>query len=316
MNAKGESVQDVAITRLTQEGVIRVAGADARAFLHAQLTNDIEQLGQDQARRAGWCTAKGRLLATLLVVPQSDAFLLLLPSELVTAVMKRLKMFILRSKVTLDDASAHWIQYGLFGSGALRALAAHSVQASGAVLTLARDRAAILIRIEGERFRILVPAESVAGLVERLGLPEVSETRWWLEEIRMGLPQVVAATQELFVPQMLNFEAVAGLDFKKGCYPGQEVVARSQYRGTLKRRTYLVDSSDALTSGMEVFHSGDLTQPAGRVVLAASLSDARHAALVELKISALDSGDLHAGDASGPLLRPGALPYPLDTEVV
>jgi len=273
MNAKGESVQDVAITRLTQEGVIRVAGADARAFLHAQLTNDIEQLGQDQARRAGWCTAKGRLLATLLVVPQSDAFLLLLPSELVTAVMKRLKMFVLRSKVTLDDASAHWIQYGLFGSGALRALAAHSVQASGAVLTLARDRAAILIRIEGERFRILVPAESVAGLVERLGLPEVSETRWWLEEIRMGLPQVVAATQELFVPQMLNFEAVAGLDFKKGCYPGQEVVARAQYRGQVKRHMLRarVAGSTPPAVGQDLYCDNQPGQPCGTVVAVAAV---------------------------------------------
>ena len=273
MNAKGESVQDVAITRLTQEGVIQVAGADARAFLHAQLTNDIEQLGQDQARRAGWCTAKGRLLATLLVVPQPDAFLLLLPSELVATVMKRLKMFVLRSKVTLDDASAHWIQYGLFGSGALPALAAHNVQASGAVLTLARDRAAILIRIEGERLRILVPAESGAGLVERLALPEVSETRWRLEEIRMGLPQVVAATQELFVPQMLNFEAVAGLDFKKGCYPGQEVVARAQYRGQVKRhmRRAHVAGSTPPAVGQDLYCDDQSGQACGTVVAVAAV---------------------------------------------
>ena len=126
------------------------------------------------------------------------------------------------------------------------------------------------------------------------------------------MPRVVAATVDRFVPQMLNLELLGAVNFKKGCYPGQEVVARSQYRGTLKRRTYLVDSPVPLAPGDEVFHSADPGQPAGMVVLGASLPDGRHAALVELKIAALESGELRAAASDGARLTPAALPYPLD----
>jgi tRNA-modifying protein YgfZ len=132
----------------------------------------------------------------------------------------------------------------------------------------------------------------------------------WLE-VRSGVARVVTATSEQFVPQMLNLELLGGVDFQKGCYPGQEVVARSQYRGTLKRRTYLMDSAGPLSSGAEVFHSADPGQPAGMVVLAASLPDGRHAALVELKMAAVEGGELRAGGAAGARLSPAALPYSL-----
>jgi tRNA-modifying protein YgfZ len=126
----------------------------------------------------------------------------------------------------------------------------------------------------------------------------------------------VAATADQFVPQMLNLELLGGVNFKKGCYPGQEVVARSQYRGTLKRRCYLMDSAAPVTAGMEVFHSDDPGQPAGMVVLAASSPQGAHAALVELKMVALQCGTLHAGSADGPLFSPATLPYPLDALAV
>jgi tRNA-modifying protein YgfZ len=138
------------------------------------------------------------------------------------------------------------------------------------------------------------------------GCPVPQAWRWL--EVRSGLARVVAVTSEQFVPQMLNLELLGGVDFQKGCYPGQEVVARSQYRGTLKRRTYLMNSAGALSDGQEVFHSADPGQPAGVVVLAASLPGGPHAALVELKMAALEGGELRAG---GVLLSPAALPYSL-----
>jgi len=268
MNANSESKQDVAIARLTQDGTVRVGGADARAFLHGQLTNDIEHLASNQARRAGWCTAKGRLLATVLVVPQADDFLLLLPRELVAPVMKRLKMFVLRAKVTIEDESARWAQLGVLGAGGLQALEARNVQVPGEVHAVACTGATIVVRVEGDRARVLVPSDSAAAMLERLGLREVDESRWTLAEIRMGVPQVIAATQDLFVPQMLNFEAVGGLDFKKGCYPGQEVVARAQYRGQVKRhmRRARVAASAAPAVGQDLYCDDQSGQACGTVV--------------------------------------------------
>jgi len=268
MNANSESGQDVAIARLTQDGTVRVAGADARAFLHGQLTNDIEHLGPSQVRRAGWCTAKGRLLATVLVVPQADDFLLLLPRELVAPVIKRLKMFVLRAKVTIEDESERWAQLGVLGAGGLQALEARNVHVPDEVLAVARSDATIVVRVEGDRARVLVPSESARALVERLGLREVDASRWTLAEIRMGVPQVIAATQDLFVPQMLNFEAVGGLDFKKGCYPGQEVVARAQYRGQVKRhmRRARVAASAAPAVGQDLYCDEQSGQACGTVV--------------------------------------------------
>jgi len=274
MNAKHDRTQGVALARLTHDGVLRVAGADARAFLHGQLTNDIEHLPADRVRRAGWCTAKGRLLATLLVVPQADDFLLLLPRELVVSVMKRLRMFVLRAKATVDDDSERWEQFGLLGNGALQAFATQKgLEVPAAVHALARTQGAIVVRVEGDRARLLVPAGEAAALVERLGLRADAESHWMLEDIRMGLPQVVAATQELFVPQMLNFEAIAGLDFKKGCYPGQEIVARAQYRGQVKRhmRRARVAGSAAPAVGQDLFRDDLPGQACGTVVAVATL---------------------------------------------
>jgi tRNA-modifying protein YgfZ len=130
-----------------------------------------------------------------------------------------------------------------------------------------------------------------------------------------GVPRVMACTTDQFVPQMLNLELLGGVNFKKGCYPGQEVVARSQYRGTLKRRTYLMACDAPVAAGAEVFHSDDPGQPAGMVVLAASLQAPPHAALVELKMAALLGGTLHAGSVQGPRLSPSTLPYALDALV-
>ncbi len=269
MNAKDEAAQDVALARLTQDGVIRVAGADARAFLHGQLTNDVEHLPADRVRRAGWCTAKGRLLATLLVVPQGDDFLLLLPAPLIGSVSKRLKMFVLRSKVTIEDESARWAQYGVFGA---QLLAARRASLPSELHAVARDEGSIFMRVEGDRLRILVPAEEAATLAERLGLRTAAEARWQLEDIRAGVPQVVAATQEMFVPQMINFDAVAGLDFKKGCYPGQEVVARAQYRGQVKRqmRRARIVAAAAPAAGQDLYCDDQPDQACGTVVAVAA----------------------------------------------
>jgi len=203
--------------RLTRYGLLSVTGTDARVFLHAQLTNDIEHLSADRAALAGWCSAKGRLLATFLVVPRGDDFLLQLSRDLAAPVTKRLSMFILRSKVKITDVSESWEQFGVWDAN----LAVTGVSWSGNVGTA---------RVEDGRYLQLAPRGELTEPAN------ASEAQWALQEIRAGRPLITGATQDQFVPQMVNFEQLGGVDFKKGCYPGQEIVARAQYRGQVKRR--------------------------------------------------------------------------------
>ena len=211
-------------------------------------------------------------------------------------------MFVLRAKCKLDDASASWPLHGLVGASAEAVLTAGGLADDW---SMASHDAARLIRLPAAdgHPRALWVGPDVPQL------PPLQADAWRWLEVRSGIPRVTAATTDQFVPQMLNLELLGGVNFKKGCYPGQEVVARSQYRGTLKRRTFLMGSSAMLAPGMEVFHSDDLGQPAGMVVLAASV-DGRHVAQVELKIAALDQGELHAAD--GARLQPLPMPYALD----
>jgi folate-binding protein YgfZ len=203
--------------RLNRYGLLSVAGADARAFLHAQLTSDIQHLGADRAALAGWCSAKGRLLATFLVIPAPDGFLLQLARDLTAPVAKRLSLFVLRSKVKITDVSDAWAQFGVWDADFEQPEVAWS------------DRRA-RVRV-GERRYLELLFET-----DSLEAPNAAEVEWTRQEIRAGRPLITAATQDQFVPQMVNLEQLGGVDFKKGCYPGQEIVARAQFRGQVKRR--------------------------------------------------------------------------------
>jgi folate-binding protein YgfZ len=293
---------------LADWGVIRARGADAASFLHSQLTQDIATLDEGQARLAGYCSAKGRLLATFIVWREGhEDILLACSADLLSATLKRLSMFVLRARCKLTDASAEIELSGMAGPSARAALATGFPDAIWQCRALGGGRALRLPDALGVP-RLLFAAPTGAAAP---ALPALDLSAWSWLEVSSGVARVTAATAEQFVPQMLNLELLGGVNFQKGCYPGQEVVARSQYRGTLKRRTFLVDSSAALTPGQEVFHSADPAQPAGMVVLAASLRPQRHRALVELKIASLDGGELRSGDA---LLSPTELPYLLATE--
>jgi folate-binding protein YgfZ len=292
--------------RLPDWGVILAQGPEAATFLNGQLTQDMLHLGEGQATPAGYCSPKGRLLATFVVWRQSeDEIMLACSADLLAPTLKRLSMYVLRAKCKLSDASEAWPLYGLAGPSADALL--HGL-AAGDDWSSTRHGSARVIRLPAvDGCSRYLWAGAVAPSLSAL---EADTWRWL--EVQSGRPRVMAATVDQFVPQMLNLELLGGINFKKGCYPGQEVVARSQYRGTLKRRTYLVASAAALSAGMEVFHSEDPGQPAGMVVLAASLPEGRHAALVELKIAAWQTGALHAATADGPLLTAAALPYALD----
>ncbi|MBV9192209.1 MAG: folate-binding protein YgfZ [Betaproteobacteria bacterium] len=203
--------------RLSRYGLLSVTGADARAFLQAQLTNDIEHLPGDRWALAGWCSAKGRLLASFIVIPSPDGFLLQLARDLAAPVAKRLSMFVLRSKVKIADLSDTWAQFGVWDADV-----SGEVSWRGNVVS---------VRVSERRFL------QVGAASELSEAPNADEVQWTLQEIRAGRPLITSATQDQFVPQMVNFEALGGVDFRKGCYPGQEIVARAQYRGQgVKRR--------------------------------------------------------------------------------
>jgi hypothetical protein len=297
--------------RLTDWGVLRARGADAKSFLHGQLTNDMLHLDDGHARLAGYCSAKGRLLATFVIWQRApDELLLACSAALLPATLKRLSLFVLRAKCRLEDASAEVALWGLAGQAAVDAL---GEAAPSAAWECRRAPGGDVIRlpdagVEGHPFPRLLWAGVGAP-----ALPPLAPEAWRWLEVMSGVARIVGETVEQFVPQMVNLELVGGVDFKKGCYPGQEVVARSQYRGTLKRRGCIVESATALTPGQELFHEGDPAQPAGMVALAGSRGD-RHAALVELKIAALAGGRLHAGSPVGPVLSPAPLPYTIPTD--
>ncbi|MGH8686808.1 MAG: YgfZ/GcvT domain-containing protein [Burkholderiales bacterium] len=292
-----------AAAELPTLGLLSCMGDDARPFLQAQLSSDIEGLAEDRARRAGWCTAKGRLLATMLVVPHGSGYLLQVSRDIAPAVAKRLSMFVLRAKVRIEDVSSAWGQFGTWGPDASHHLSTLGLGAPEAELAIARADGATTVHIASQRFLVLLGG----GARDRLASAAVgTEDDWALLEIRDGIPRVAAATQDQFVPQMLNLERLGAVDFKKGCYPGQEIVARTQYRGVLKRRMIRARISAGAHAGETVYADDLPGQAAGMVVNAAGDGEV----LVVVPIASLDAGHaLHAGAPDGPRLEPLALPY-------
>lgn len=286
-------------------GAIRAVGPDAAAFLQSQLTQEVAKLGPADARLAGYCSPKGRLLATFVVwQPAAQEYLLACSADLLPATLKRLAMYVLRAKCRLTDASAELALHGLAGASALQWLQGAAPAAAWQLGAAHGGWAIRLPDAAGGIARLLWAAPSEAGHPE---LPALDAQAWAWLEVRSGVARIAAATADAFVPQMVNLELTGGVDFRKGCYPGQEVVARSQYRGTLKRRLHAFWSDAPLAAGDELFHSADPGQPAGQVVLAATWSG-RHALLASVKTAVLEGGTLHAGAAT---LSPAALPYPV-----
>lgn len=294
---------------LPELGVIRAVGDDAASFLQGQLTQDVAGLAPGAVRLAGYCSPKGRLLASFVVRRvAADEFLMVCSADLLAATLKRLSMFVLRARCKLTDATATHRCWGIAGP---IAWAETAVGAPGAGLA---TEGRTLLRLPDAaglaRVLCVAPPDADAPVAEPL-----APAAWAWLEVRAAVPRIVARTADAFVPQMVNLEVVGGVSFQKGCYPGQEIVARSQYRGTIKRRAMpaVVDASAA--PGDEVFDEADAGQPAGQVVLAADWPEAAghaHVALVELKLASVESGaTLRLRTADGPLLRLEALPYAL-----
>ena len=302
--------------RLADWGVIRAKGDDAATFLNGQLTQETLRLDDGQARLAGYCSPKGRLLASFVMWRAApDEILLACSADLLAPTLKRLSMFVMRAKCKLTDASGEIALWGVALPGLLHGDAAHPVPAAPLATAGLAGGTAIRLADAAGATRLLWAAPPGATPP---WAPTDSAAVWnWLE-VQSGVPRIVASTVEAFVPQMVNLELVGGVNFQKGCYPGQEIVARSQYRGTLKRRMVLAEGTTAAAAGAEVFAAADPEQPAGQIVLAASLphpdGGARHAALIEVKRALAEGGELRLGAADGPVVRLRELPYEIPAE--
>lgn len=299
---------------LSHYGLLEADGDDTVTFLQGQITNDIKQLTDSNSQYAGYCTPKGRLLALFLAFRHHGKIHLQLDRELLEPVAKRLRMFILRSKVTITDVSANLVRIGVAGNNVELALAAVFESLPQYIHATASNPSGTLIRLPGKlpRYEIITDtahAEHVWNILSKQCRP-VGKAGWdWLE-IQAGIPEIKPATQEAFVPQMVNLDAIGGISFKKGCYTGQEIVARTHYLGKIKRRTYLahVGGGQTPSAGDNLF-GGVTSEPVGQVVRAAASPNGGFDLLAEIRSESMNAGPVRWHEAPLSMLE---LPYPLE----
>ena len=325
-----QSVRAGWVAPLTDLGVLRAEGEQAVQFLHSQFTNDLENLPEHHWQLTGYCSAKGRLLATLLAWRDTaQSVMLIAPQPLIAGLRKRLSMFILRAKVRITDDSGHWVVLGVGGERAARALAALPLDwpAIGAVSTGSAGHAlgfapvpvdppteptapaASTADVKSARCLLIMPRGDLSRVWPTLSqtLAPAPSFLWRWTEVRTGVPRIAAAGVEHFVPQMVNLDLVQGVSFRKGCYPGQEIVARSHYLGKLKRRMFLAHvTGEAPDAGTDVFAPGS-AEPCGEVVTAALSPEGGAHVLYESQIVSAEQARL----ADGRPLAPVELPYAL-----
>ncbi|PHY06437.1 MAG: folate-binding protein YgfZ [Alcaligenaceae bacterium] len=326
---------------LDELSVFEARGTEARAFLQGQITNDIANAGPEQARLAGYCTAQGRLLATMVIVwtpdsgtaavpntlPEDTGVLLgLLRRDLMASVLKRLSMFVLRAKAKLNPTAFEVVGVSL-ATSQLKALsqqlghdlptAAWQALTAPTGLWLCAPSAASDAMTRW--WWLAADSQRAACETLKLGYTLKTPEHWQALDIAAGLPWVEAATQDLLIPQTLNLDLIEGVSFTKGCYPGQEIVARSHYRGTVKRRMHFGQVTQTqglmIQAGSDIFDALGSEQACGRVinstlVAGASAADSSVAHLLfETTFEALARNALHVGGRDGALIRLGELPY-------
>lgn len=298
---------------LPHEGVLSVQGPDAAKFLQGQLTCNLNYLDDRTSSLGARCTPKGRMLSSFRIVAHAQGYLLAMASELIAAQLADLKKYAVFFKVQLQDASDEWVRYGVQNAAELPlapALIAPAepggVQSSDGMLA---------VRLDEQRVEVWVPQAQAEAVHEKMraALAERPLEQWLLQQIRAGVGQVFGATRELFIPQMINLQALGGVSFRKGCYAGQEIVARMQYLGKLKRRMYRLALNGATPAiGAELF-SPVHASSVGEVVLAAP-TDNGCELLAVVQEDALADGRLSLDKSADSSLRLLDLPYQLDRD--
>ena len=301
-------------TLLDHEGLLAVRGVDAAKFLQGQVTCNLNYLNDNQSSLGARCTPKGRMLSSFRIVPVEDGYLLAMAHELVESQQADLQKYAVFSKSRLSDESTDWVRFGLAGGDA--ALGALGLQLGMASDSITRTGKWLAVRLSDGRAELWAPAEDAQQLQAQLAarLTQAPLNDWLLAQVRAGVGQVFGATREQFIPQMINLQALGGVSFKKGCYTGQEIVARMQYLGKLKRRLKRLRlvAAELPAVGVELFspvHGSSV----GEVVLAAKADDAVEL-LAVLQEDAVNDGRIHLGSSEGPVLNLLDLPYQLDAD--
>ena len=288
--------------------LVHIGGADAEEFLQGQFTNDVRGLVPGSLQLSAWCSPKGRMLANFVLIRWDEStdsrrsFSLVLPRSISGSLTKRLKMFVLRAKVTITEDGDESVIMGIGGPGAGRAL--QDVRgASLPTYRLSRIDGSAILPVAGPRYIILSPLTQARELwekLERVARPAGFPSWQWLT-IRAGVPIVTPATTDQWVPQMANLDALGGINFQKGCYTGQEIVARTQYLGRLKERLFLLhaDNGPAPLAGERLYSSTFGEQACGTVVSAAAAPGGGNDLLAVIQITAAASGDLRLAIAGG-----------------
>ncbi len=299
---------------LSRQGLIAVSGEDAQTFLQGQLINDIRQVTPEHSQLSAYCSPKGRMLANFRIFQRDEAYYLHMPQEKLEPILRRLKLFILRAKVTLEDASDKLVHIGLSGPRAEALLSEASPPAPAGVGAAVQTQGLTVIRVPGDhpRYEVygpLAPMETLWTELASQTIPAGAEP-WRLLDILAGIPIIYTATTEAFVPQMANLQLLDGISFRKGCYTGQEIVARTHYLGTLKRRMYRahVDTERRPPPGTELF-SAQSGAGAGKIVDACRHPEGGYETLAVVIIDSAENGPVRLHDEQGPQLRFAPLPY-------
>ena len=306
-------------SEIDEIGIIAAQGPDAGAFLHAQLTSDVAGLAEGRTQYSGYCSPKGRLLATFLIWREHGRFLLLLPRSLREAVQTRLSKYVLRSKVTLTDATPGLSLFGVWGSDASQVFS----QAAGAPPErpheIASGESASSVRLPVARYLVMSAAEQAPGVRPLLAAHarERPGSEWSRLDIEAGIASITPASQELYVPQMANLDLIGAVSYTKGCYPGQEIVARMHYLGRLKQRMYRIHlihrASDPPPAAGDALYSAAFgpDQASGAILSAAPAPGGGHDALAVVQIAAAAGDPVRWKTPDGPAVDFKPLPYPV-----
>jgi tRNA-modifying protein YgfZ len=309
------TANSTALCDLSQFGTLRVSGEEAQAFLQNLLSNDIREVTATHAQLSSLNSAKGRMLASFLIWTDGEDYLLQLPRSLVEMMRKKLSMYVLRAKVKVTDASDEVIALGVAGVHAEKALRDTFNDLPLATFTCLTTAQGCVIKLSDTRFQIITKPMQAEALWTTLSLraKPVGSACWdWLN-IRAGIPTILPQTQEQFVAQMVNFDVIGGINFKKGCYPGQEIVARTHYLGKLKRRMYLahIDMTDVPQAGDELFSAEMEGQATGMIANAAPAPSGGYDVLAVAQMSSQEAYAIRWKSLQGEVLDFLTPPYTL-----
>ena len=303
------------LCNLRQFGTLRVAGEEAQSFLQNLLSNDIREVNSTRAQLSSLNSAKGRMLASFLIWRDGEDYLLQLPHSLVEMMRKKLGMYVLRAKVKVGDASDEMIALGVAGSNAENILREVFGDLPSEPFSALVNQHGRVLKTSETCFQIFTTPDKAEFLWATLSphAKPVGSACWdWLN-IRSGVPIILPQTQEQFVAQMVNFDVIGGINFKKGCYPGQEIVARTHYLGKLKRRMYLahIDTADVPQAGDELFSADMEGQASGMIVNVAPSPAGGYDALAVVQMSSQETQAIHWKSLQGEMLKFSPLPYAL-----